>query len=45
MKVTDCCDPSSAGTLTHVNSLEHICESVFATDCVYLAIVGYSFIL
>jgi hypothetical protein len=32
MKVDDCCDPSSAGTLIHVKLLEHICEYVFATD-------------
>jgi hypothetical protein len=29
VKVDDCCNPSSAGTLTHVKSLEHICESDF----------------
>jgi hypothetical protein len=33
MKVADYCDPSSVGTLTHVNSLEYVCECVFATDC------------
>jgi hypothetical protein len=33
VKVHDCCDPSSIGTMTHVNLLEHVCECVFATDC------------
>jgi hypothetical protein len=28
MKVADCCDPSSAGTLTHVSLIEHVCECV-----------------
>jgi hypothetical protein len=33
VKVADYCDPSSVGTLTHSNSLEHVCECVFATSC------------
>jgi hypothetical protein len=45
VKVTDCCDPSSVSTLTHVKSLEHVCEYVFAIDCTYPVIVGSSFIL
>jgi hypothetical protein len=32
VKVTDCCDPSSVCTLTHVKSIEYVCECVFATD-------------
>jgi hypothetical protein len=43
VNVANCCDPCSAGTLTHVNLLEYICEGVFATDCAYPAIVGYFF--
>jgi hypothetical protein len=31
VKVVDCCDPSYAGTLTCIKSLETFCESVFAT--------------
>jgi hypothetical protein len=27
-----CCDPSSAGTLTRVKSIEYVCECVVATD-------------
>jgi hypothetical protein len=34
LKVDDCCDPSSAGTLTHINSLENVCKRAFTTDCV-----------
>jgi hypothetical protein len=45
VKVANCCDPFFAGTLTRVNSLEHVCEFIFTTDCAYPAIVGYSFIL
>jgi hypothetical protein len=33
VKVADYCDLFSAGTLTRVNLLEHVCECVFATDC------------
>jgi hypothetical protein len=33
VKVDDCCDLSSVGTLTHVKSLEHVCERAFVTDC------------
>jgi hypothetical protein len=28
VKVANCCDQSYAGTLTHVKSLEHVCECV-----------------
>jgi hypothetical protein len=31
VKVADCCDPSFAGTVTCVKSLETFCESSFAT--------------
>jgi hypothetical protein len=31
VKVVDCCDPSSAGTLTYVKSLETCVKSAFAT--------------
>jgi hypothetical protein len=34
MKVADCCDPSSAGTLTCIKSIEYVCECIFASDCV-----------
>jgi predicted RNA-binding protein with PUA-like domain len=34
VKVDDCYDLSSTSTLTHVKSLEHVCEYVSATDCV-----------
>jgi hypothetical protein len=43
VKFDDCCDLSSASTITHVNLLEHVCKCVFATDCVWPAIVGYFF--
>jgi hypothetical protein len=43
VKVDDCCDQSSTGTLTRVKSIEYVCECVFATDYAYPAIVGYSF--
>jgi hypothetical protein len=33
VKVVDYCDPSSACTLTRVNSLEYVYECVFAIDC------------
>jgi hypothetical protein len=28
MKVVDCCDLSSAGTLTRVSAIEHVCVCV-----------------
>jgi hypothetical protein len=31
VKVTNCCDPSSVGTLTYIKSLETCVESAFAT--------------
>jgi hypothetical protein len=34
VKDDDCCDPYSAGTLTHVKKIEIFVESAFATDCV-----------
>jgi hypothetical protein len=33
VKVDDCYDLSSVGTLTSVNSLEYVVERAFATDC------------
>jgi hypothetical protein len=44
VKVVDYCDPSSAGTLTCVKSLEMFCDSTFGTiserfaiaDCFFL---------
>jgi hypothetical protein len=34
VKVADYCDPSSAGTLTYVKTVEMCIESAFATVCV-----------
>jgi heme exporter protein D len=39
------CDPSSAGTLTHVNPLEYVCWARFATDCTYAIYIWQSFLL
>jgi hypothetical protein len=44
VKVDDCCDQSSTSTLTHVKSIEYVCECVFATDYAYPAIVGLLFL-
>jgi hypothetical protein len=33
VNVDDCCDLSSAGTLTRVKLIENICECIFTTDC------------
>jgi hypothetical protein len=43
VNVDDCCNPFSTGTLTHVKSIEYVCECIFATDCAQPAMVGYSF--
>jgi hypothetical protein len=43
VKVADCCDPSSAGTLTYVKTIETCVESAFATVCVRSAIVDHFF--
>jgi hypothetical protein len=40
VKIDDWCDPSSAGTLTHVKTIETCVESAFATICVQFAIAG-----
>jgi hypothetical protein len=32
VKVVDYCDPSSAGTLTRIKSIEYVCECIFVTD-------------
>jgi hypothetical protein len=40
VKNNDWCDPSSAGTLTHVKMIEICVESDFATVCVQSIIVG-----
>jgi hypothetical protein len=32
VKVDDCGDPSSVGTLTRIKSIENICKCVVATD-------------
>jgi hypothetical protein len=40
VKNDDWCDPSSAGTLTRVKTIETCVESAFATVCVQSAIVG-----
>jgi hypothetical protein len=45
VKVDDYCDPSSAGTLTRVKSIEYVYECLFATDCAQPAIVGYFFFI
>ncbi len=43
VKVDYCCDPSSAGTLTCVKTIETCVESAFATVCVQSAIAGCFF--
>jgi hypothetical protein len=43
VKVTDYYDPSSAGTLTCVKSLETFCESNYATVSEWFAIAGHFF--
>jgi hypothetical protein len=40
VKVADCCDPSSTGTLTYVKMIETCVESIFATVCVRSAIAS-----
>jgi hypothetical protein len=40
VKVANCCDPSSAGTLTRVKPIETCVESAFATICVRSVIAG-----
>jgi hypothetical protein len=44
VKVADCYDPSSAGTLTCIKSIETCVESAFAIVCVRSAIAA-SFLL
>jgi hypothetical protein len=34
VKVDGCYDPSSAGILARIKSLENVCERAFPTDCV-----------
>jgi hypothetical protein len=41
VKVDDCCDPSSARTLTCVKMIETSIDSTFATVCVRSAIADY----
>jgi hypothetical protein len=41
VNVADCCDPSSAGTLTYIKSLETYVESVFATLFEWFAIADH----
>jgi hypothetical protein len=43
VKVADCCDPSSTGTLTCVKTIEICVESVFATVCIRLTIADHFF--
>jgi hypothetical protein len=45
VKDYDCCDPSSAGTLTRVNSLEYVCWACFATNYTYAIYIGNIFLL
>jgi hypothetical protein len=40
VKVIDCYDPSSAGSLTYVKMIETCVESAFTTVCVQSAIAG-----
>jgi hypothetical protein len=40
VKVADCYDPSSAGTLTCVKMIETCVKSAFSTVCVRSAIAG-----
>jgi hypothetical protein len=43
VKVADCCDPSSAGTLTCVKMIETCVESAFTTICMSFAIADRFF--
>jgi hypothetical protein len=43
MKVVDCCDLSSVGTLTCVKMIKTCVESAFATVCVRLIIADHLF--
>jgi hypothetical protein len=43
VKVADCCDPSSIGTLTCVKMIETCVESAFATVCVRFTIADRFF--
>ena len=43
VKIDDCCDPFSAGTLTHVRTIETCVESGFATESERFAIAGRFF--
>jgi hypothetical protein len=40
VKVADCYDPSSVGTLTYVKMIETCVESAFATVCVRFTIAN-----
>jgi hypothetical protein len=40
VKVDDCCDPFSVGTLTYIKSIETCVESAFTIECVRSAIAG-----
>jgi hypothetical protein len=40
VNIAGCCDPSSTGTLTCVETIEMCIESAFATVCLRSAIVG-----
>jgi hypothetical protein len=40
VKVADCYDPSSSGTLTCIKTIETCVESALATVCVQSAIAG-----
>ena len=43
VKVDDCCDPSVAGTLTRVKTIETCIESDFTTEYVRSTIAGRFF--
>jgi hypothetical protein len=43
VKVDDCCDPFSTGTLTHIKMIEMCVESVFSTERMQSAIAGHFF--
>jgi hypothetical protein len=43
VKVVDCCDPSSVGTLTCVKTIEMCVERTFGTICVRFIVADHFF--
>jgi hypothetical protein len=43
VKVADCCDTSSTGTLTYIKMIETCVESAFTIVCVRFAIADHFF--